>query len=95
MGLKFIVKQTPMPSLKVFSSDGYIGPLSGEPLWAGARNTPSNLIAVTTPEAGYNALTARVFDGNYSVYRAFLYFDLSSLPGSATVVSAVVSSLRL
>lgn len=93
MGLSFIVKQTPVPpppSLSVYASDGYLAPLSGQAVWATARNTPPSLVAVYT-DAGYNSIATRVFSANYYVTRSFLYFDLSALPGGATVTSAIVT----
>jgi len=90
MSLRFIVKQTPPPSLKVFSSDGYIAS-DPEGVFATARNSPGSVTVVQNPASGFNAITSRFFNTNYYLYRTFLYFDLSSLPLSATVTSAVVT----
>ena len=90
MSLRFIVKQTPTPSLKVFSTDGYVYS-DPEAVWATARNTPSSPGAIQTPASAFNAITARTFSSNYYLYRSFLYLDLSSLPPGATVISAIVT----
>jgi len=89
MGIKFVVKIPPTPSLSVFSDDCYIA-TQAEATWAAARNTPTSPFVVQTPESFYNAITARTFSSNFYAARAFLYFDLSALPGGASVVSASV-----
>ncbi len=86
----FYIPTPPLPPLKIYSSDGYLAPIGAEGVWATARNTPSSLI-VDISTSGYSSPTARTFSSNYYVYRSFLYFDLSALPGGATVTSAVVT----
>jgi len=77
------------PSLTVFSDDGYIA-TQAEATWAAARSAPTNPYVITSPEPAYNSITSRTFSGNFYAARSFLYFDLSALPGAATVTSAVV-----
>jgi hypothetical protein len=82
--------ELPPEDLQIFSSDGYMGPLGAEALWATARNTPSTLM-VDIVSTGYTSPTARKFNQNFYAYRSFLYFDLSTLPAGATVTSAIVT----
>jgi len=90
MAILFYIPTPPPDPLKIYSTDGYLAPIGAEGLWATARNTPGTL-TVIIDTAGGSSPTARTFSSNYYVYRSFLYFDLSALPGGATVTSAVVT----
>ena len=70
------------------TSDGYIR--SQEATWAQARNTPTNPFRDNWSSIYGLSMQGRLQIGNYWVARAFLYFDLSTLPTGKTIVSATV-----
>jgi len=86
----FMVKKTPPSVLQVYATDGYLAPLSSESTFDTARNSPSSLIADIATGA-YAGIRTRTFGGNFWVYRSYLYFDLSALPGGATVTSVTLT----
>ncbi len=87
MGIIALATQKPEPlSLEVLSSGGYIYTTG---TWDQARNTGGNAIANTVDTEKDDAISS-LYIANYRMWRSFLYFDLSTLPVGATIVSAVV-----